>query len=150
MSRGRLFPKQMPLYPRLFVSGLGLVAVANVRVRGTVCRFASAPGTDFRVNFPNHELWRSLEKPPLVLEFYTTANWFPVAFLKRLQTKRPASICYRVTNKIYEDFWFPIFILITEKKKKKHFKGTDSGCFTYWSSFGSETPCLYLFTFSNV
>lgn len=74
MSRGRLFPKQMPLYPRLFVSGLGLVAVANVRVRGTVCRFASAPGTDFRVNFPNHELWRSLEKPPLVLEFYTTAN----------------------------------------------------------------------------
>lgn len=58
----------------LFFSGLGLVAVANVRVRGTVCRFASAPGTDFRVNFPNHELWRSLEKPPLVLEFYTTAN----------------------------------------------------------------------------
>lgn len=62
MFRGRLFPKQMLLPPHLFFSGLGLVAVPDVRVRGTACRFVSASGTDFRVNFPipsHGELWRN-------------------------------------------------------------------------------------------
>lgn len=54
MFRGRLFPKHCHCFHVSGAfSGSGLVAVLDVRVRGTLCMFISASGIDFIVNFPN-------------------------------------------------------------------------------------------------
>lgn len=70
--------------------GLGLVAVLDVRVRGTVRMFISAQGTDFNVNFPNPMLWTSLGESPFGLEFCTITKWFPIASFKSLKTEKPS------------------------------------------------------------